>query len=311
MMSNIHGLADYRNQGSAPAPRQRTREMGGNQYQQPVDDQEAEATGISLSAPPENGAVVASIREQIFPRFKWKSFTWFISVVDIVMMIAILIVGQVNFGAAFVKGNSMAGPGTECLQYMGGKKTDLIQHGEFWRLATPIILHAGLLHLFMNLLFQLHFGFTFELRWGLWRFIGVYIVAGVGASLMSSVVTAASVSVGASGALFGLLGADFTYLIMNWVDIPGNKQEMCVIVFVIVINFVFGSIGPAVAGGDNTVDWAAHLGGLLTGMFCASFLTPVIFPTSKTSCYKWTGVGCYVGFTALLAILLFTNTVHY
>lgn len=307
-MSNIHGLGDYRDEErGVPRGNARRREMGGNQYGQPAE-QEYVASGIPLTF--DSGNAVPKISERLMPRFKLRTFTWFISLVDIIMMLATFIVGQVLFKAAFVRGNDMAGPGTDTLQYMGGKSTTLIRKGEIWRLVTPIVLHAGLLHIVMNLIFQLHFGFTFELRWGTPRFIGVYLMTGIGASLMSAVVNASAVSVGASGALFGLLGADFTYLIMNWEDIPGHKMEMCTIVFVVIINFLMSSV-PSAAGGDNAVDWAAHLGGLITGIFFAFFATPVIAPGPKHSMYQWIGVFLYCGFTGLLVLLLALNVVRY
>ena len=91
---------------------------------------------------------------------------------------------------------------------MGGKWEPDIRAGAVWRLLTAIFLHAGILHIASNLFFQLRFGYITELRWGRWRWLAVYIISGVMASLFSTKLGPRSVSVGASGALFGqCLGA--------------------------------------------------------------------------------------------------------
>lgn len=305
-MSNIRGIGDYSQPSGGGG---RSGPGGQRAYIAPEEDPRE---GIPLSAPPESAPHhIPSIRERIMPRFKRNTFTFWIAVVDVVMMIVLLIVGGVKFSGAFVAGNDMAGPGTDTLIFMGAKDTTRIREGQVWRLVTPIFLHAGLLHLFMNLIFTLHFGFTFELRWGIKRFIAVYFVSGIGASLLSACAVSAT-SVGASGALFGLLGADITYLIMNWIDIPGQTQEMCVLVFVIFINFLMGSVptsSEAASGQGSSVDWAAHLGGLLTGLFAGAILTPVIRPTLKTPIYKWSGVALWVVFFVITTVLLALNMV--
>eukprot|EP00462_Mataza_sp_D1_P000417 CAMPEP_0175096848 /NCGR_PEP_ID=MMETSP0086_2-20121207/4957_1 /TAXON_ID=136419 /ORGANISM="Unknown Unknown, Strain D1" /LENGTH=250 /DNA_ID=CAMNT_0016370289 /DNA_START=22 /DNA_END=771 /DNA_ORIENTATION=- len=250
-MSNIRGLGDYNNAGPAGG-----QGGGGGAAQRAyVGAEEDPRQGIPMTPAPESGPHhIPSIRERIMPRFKYRTFTFFIAMVDIVMMIVTLIVGGVKFGGAFVASNDMAGPSTECLQYMGGKSTELIRKGEVWRLVTPIFLHAGILHLAMNLLFTLHFGFTMEVRWGMKRYIAVYFIGGIGASLLSSCASSA-ISVGASGALFAILGAGISYLVLNWHDIPGNAQEMCILCFVVIINFLMGSISTNSNGQSSSVDW--------------------------------------------------------
>jgi membrane associated rhomboid family serine protease len=289
-MSNIHGINGFRDQ--TPARPQ-------SQYAAPEQD---EFVGIPFSPPPEHG-MVSSVREKIMPRFNKKTFCWFIICVNTVMLLVEFIVGEVVFpkskcsrgGGAMVKGNQMGGPSPVTLQYCGGKSTGLIQKGQIWRLITPVFLHGGLLHLVMNTLFTLQLGFTLELRWGIRRFIAVYFVAGLGGNLLSALAFWHSISVGASSALFGLFGANITYLIMNWIDIPGNSQEMCCMVFMVVLNFLYGA-----ADSKSSVDWAAHLGGLLSGLFTGAFLTPVMHPTLKTPMYK-------IGGSILTAVYFLTT----
>ena len=127
-------------------------------------------------------------------------------------------------------------------------------------------------------------GFTFEKRWQWPRFLCVYLLTGVAASLLSCAASPESVSVGArflfpspvclftlflpvhvffvaSGSLFGLLGADCSYLYMNWSQIPSRANEVCFLVMLIVINLLFGFTSNA---SDSTmqgnVDNFAHIG---------------------------------------------------
>ncbi len=76
----------------------------------------------------------------------------------------------------------------------------------FWQ-----VLHAGILHLASNLFFQCRVGFTMEQYWGTGRFAAVYVIAGFGGALFSCVTSPTVLSVGASGALFGILGAELAW----------------------------------------------------------------------------------------------------
>lgn len=245
-----------------------------------------------------------SISERLVPRFNKRTFTFFISMVDIVVMLVIFIYAGAEYGknALFDPQNEMAGPNAKVLYDCGGMICastspafpQTIESGSIWRLLTPIFLHAGLVHLISNLFFQMHFGFSFELRWSTKRFIAVYFITGIGASLLSCMAAgisgAGSVSVGASGALFGLLGANVSYLIMNWDDIPNQKCEMGLMVMVVLMNFLFALGSSAGASATDQapprIDNWAHFGGLLTGMMVGPWLTPVITVRPKTKMFQ-------------------------
>ncbi len=126
---------------------------------------------------------------------------------------------------------------------------------------TPIFLHAGVIHIGSNLFFQCMLGFTFEKRWTALRLGLIYLLTGVAASLLSVAASPKDVSVGASGALFGLVGADCSYLFMNWSQIPQRHQECCFLVFIILINLLFGFTSNATNDGmQANVDNFAHIG---------------------------------------------------
>jgi len=308
-MPNIHTISDFGSQRSGGGVPYRSGAQGFQPAQaQPGQgatflqgsapgDHWTEGVGpISLIAPRDTGDPSPSMVERCFPWISLYSFTTLISIVDVIMFIVTLIVGGVKYDGAVVKGNPMLGPSSLTLYEMGGKWEPDIKAGHVWRLITPIFLHAGLIHLASNLFFQLRFGYVLELRWSIVRFIVIYFVTGIGASFLSCLGSPGSVSVGASGALFGIIGANLSYLIYNWERIPHNKNEACILTFVVVINFLVGISG-------NVDNWA-HFGGLITGFLIGVSLPKPIYERPHENWYR-IGFGIGTGLLFLLfAVLL-------
>jgi len=299
-MSNIHTTGDYRDRpaagGSAAA------QGGPNRYRQQRDAPypgvlQPEERGISLMGV---AGPMPTLWEKLCPRLNPFTVTAILSVIQVIIFIVTLIVGQAKFDGAFVASNSMGGPSAETLLYMGGKYTpDIRDHYQVWRLITPVFLHAGILHIFFNLLFQCRFGFTFELRWTIPRYIIIYVMCGIGASLWSAVLSPVSVSVGASGALFGLLGADISYLVLNWAEIPQRGMEACTLVFVIIINLLYG-ISPEI---DNS----AHGGGLVTGLIAAPWVLPMLVPRTNEKLIRGISGAITMGVYLLFVLLIWVG----
>ena len=109
----------------------------------------------------------------------------------------------------------------ETMRDLGGKDTYLIREGEIWRLVLPAILHGGILHIFMNLAFQTYLCYTYERLWGTGRIAYFYFLTAIGASIMSAVCSPQSVSVGASGSLFGMLGCQ---MVPEWKSDKNSKS---------------------------------------------------------------------------------------
>lgn len=135
----------------------------------------------------------------------------------------------------------------------------VFNNGEYWRLLTVALTHGGLMHLFFNMYALLVLGNTLESAIGRNKFLAIFMISQLGASFASIYFGAINVvSVGASGAIFGLFGA--MVVISKRFGLE-TKQ-----VYVIVgINFVIGFIFPG-------IDWHAHLGGLISGFIAASVL---------------------------------------
>ncbi|CAL1385513.1 unnamed protein product [Linum trigynum] len=144
------------------------------------------------------------------------------------------------------------------LLFMGAKVNSLIDRGEIWRLVTSSFLHSGFLHLMVNCYSLNSVGPTIESLIGPKRFLAVYFTSAI-ASSATSYWLCKGPSVGASGAVFGLVGSLAVYVMRHKPMIQGGKQELQYIAQMIILNMVIGLLNPQI---DN---WG-HLGGLLGGI---------------------------------------------
>ena len=130
--------------------------------------------------------------------------------------------------------------------------------GESWRLATGMFLHAGFGHLIGNCLAIYVLGMTAEQAWGRLRSLGIYFVSGLAASFASAFLEPRP-SVGASGAIFGLMGAAVVFFRRHGGSFyPRNRRIGNALLGWGLLQLVLGSLSPIV---DN---WA-HFGGLAAG----------------------------------------------
>jgi rhomboid protease GluP len=174
---------------------------------------------------------------------------------------------------------------TSLLIDFGAKENALIMMGEYWRFLTPVFLHNGITHLAVNSYSLYILGTTVERLMGRGRFLFIYIMAGLMGSIASFIFSMAP-SVGASGAIFGLLGA----LIYYGIEHPAlfKRGFGKSILMTLVLNIVYGFSVPRI---DNF----GHFGGLIGG-FLASGVVGT--PFSRRSLKKRTA------FTAVMAVLL-------
>ncbi|XP_021601763.1 RHOMBOID-like protein 1 isoform X2 [Manihot esculenta] len=144
------------------------------------------------------------------------------------------------------------------LEKMGALDVDKVVHGhEPWRLVSCIWLHAGVFHILSNMLSLLFIGIRLEQEFGFIRIGLVYVISGFGGSLLSALFIQSGISVGASGALFGLLGGMLSELITNWTIYANKLAALSTLVLIIVINLAVGILPH--------VDNFAHIGGFLSG----------------------------------------------
>lgn len=155
--------------------------------------------------------------------------------------------------------NPLLGPSSATLVKMGALDVAKVVHGrQGWRLITCMWLHAGVVHLLINMLCLLVVGIRLEQEFGFVRIGLVYLVSGFGGSLMSALfIQSSSVSVGASGALFGLIGSMLSELITNWSLYANKVAALLTLLLVILSNLALGLL--------PRVDNFAHIGGLVSG----------------------------------------------
>ncbi|KAK4775472.1 hypothetical protein SAY87_023433 [Trapa incisa] len=158
------------------------------------------------------------------------------------------------------KENPLLGPSSSTLQKMGALRVSkVVDKHQVWLLITCIWLHGGVFHLLANMLSLLVIGIRLEQEFGFVRIGLLYIIAGLGGSLMSALFIQSNISVGASGALFGLLGGMLSELITNWTIYANKVAAFITLLVIIVINLAVGILPH--------VDNFAHIGGFLSGFF--------------------------------------------
>jgi rhomboid protease GluP len=151
---------------------------------------------------------------------------------------------------------------------LGAKYTQGILEGQVWRFVTPVFIHGGLLHFGVNMYSLFVIGRPVEAFFGHWRMLVIYLLSGIGGVLMSLALSPGTISVGASGAIFGLLGALGVFYFINRAAFgKAGAFQLRQIVFVALINLALG-LNPGI---DN---WG-HLGGLIVGAALTWFIGPV------------------------------------
>jgi rhomboid protease GluP len=144
----------------------------------------------------------------------------------------------------------------------GAKYNPAIIDGEWWRIATSMFLHIGVLHLFMNMLALFYLGTAVEKLYGTTRFVLIYMLAGFFGGVASFMLNP-HVAAGASGAIFGLFGAllffgvqykQLFFRTMGW-----N------LIFIVLLNISFGLLVPQIDNG-------AHIGGMVGGFIATAIV---------------------------------------
>lgn len=156
------------------------------------------------------------------------------------------------------KENPLLGPSSVTLQKMGALDVSkVVDKHQGWRLITCNWLHGGVFHILANMLSLLVIGIRLEQEFGFIRVGLLYIISGFGGSLLSALFIQSNISVGASGALFGLLGSMLSELITNWTIYTNKIAAFFTLVVIIAINLAVGILPH--------VDNFAHIGGFISG----------------------------------------------
>jgi len=208
--------------------------------------------------------------------------TYLIMIICLILFIAMYIFGD---GSTYVK----------TLVEFGGNAVYYTKSGDYYRLLTSIFLHAGIIHIVCNMYSLYVIGPQSESFYGKWKFLLIFLISGISGNLLSVALSGMNaVGVGASGAIFGLLGS-IVYFGYHYRVYLGNvlkSQILPIIGLNLLIGFTFSGI-------DNF----AHIGGLIGGVF-ASMAVGVPDKSSKSD--KINGIVLlliYLGFLVYLAFM--------
>lgn len=142
----------------------------------------------------------------------------------------------------------------------------VIVEGEYWRLFTSMFIHIGVAHLMCNCFAIYIFGTRVERYFGKKIFFGIYLISGLAGSIMS-VLFSMSISAGASGAIYGLIGAISALTYQRNKKVDGLSFYM--IAFIGITGLAFGFLDPQIGN-------YAHIGGLIIGYIMGFILCPEI-----------------------------------
>lgn len=154
------------------------------------------------------------------------------------------------------------------LEIYGARINSAIRAGELWRFITPVFLHGSVAHIFFNMYALLSIGSFLERQFGHGRFVLLYFLGAFAGNVFSFLFTGEDgYSIGASTAVFGLIGAQVVFFYQNR-ELFGRQARQAIsnMVFIIAINLFIG-LSPGI---DN---WG-HVGGLLGGAMFAWFASP-------------------------------------
>jgi membrane associated rhomboid family serine protease len=175
-----------------------------------------------------------------------------------------------NLAVAAICAFALGGPGDfGSIIRAGANVRSAVSAGEEWRLASSVFVHVGLVHLAVNVLALWSLGRLVEGLFGRARMLAIYGAAGIFGAIASHVMARAGVSAGASGAIFGLLGAALVELALHRGRYRREWRRSLLGALVVV---TLAQLGIGLLW--DMIDQWAHVGGLFGGALVAALLSP-------------------------------------
>lgn len=207
------------------------------------------------------------------------------------MTLGILVANLLLYGFAVKSGGSLQIPG-ELLVRLGANHPELVKT-QPWRLLTSAFLHAGPIHILFNSLALLYVGKILEVHFGSARLWVLYVVFAIGGGVGSNLwgaLRGGGISVGASGAVLGLILLGWVWARSSPERLGGLARQLGTWIFyAALLSFL------------PRVDWAGHAGGALAGALCALVIHPE--PGEETS-PAWGGLAVVVALVCLGAFAI-------
>jgi membrane associated rhomboid family serine protease len=174
-----------------------------------------------------------------------------------------------------------------------------IAHGEYYRMVSGFFTHSlpsaapfGIAHILMNMVALWGIGPQLENLLGRARYLALYLLSGLGSSVFVYVIVPHSAAVGASGAIFGLVGAYFVF--GQKMGVRGTNQMLLYYVIWLVLSWKYTS-------------WEGHLGGLVTGLTVGAILAYA--PRARRELVQWVGLAAVL-LVIVGATVVQTSRVH-
>ena len=207
--------------------------------------------------------------------------------------------GAVSLGWALV------GPrGARLLARVGGMKTTRVDKGELWRLVSAVFLHTDLIHLSLNLVGLFLVGRLVEAIFGEVRLFFIFLMSGILGAACSWLLMRTPLSVGASGGIYGLLGAALVFVLRHGDELPEDVRSHLrkQLLLAIALNLPIGFVLPI-------IDQAAHIGGLIGGALLGAVMGDGVTETARGHRAASAGMGVLSLLLLIGAVLGLARTI--
>ena len=251
---NIHGIGDTRDNNDSK------------------EDSSPLLLKINYRGDPREQSIPSYLKQTLCPFFSFKSFSFIIIVINIIIFIISLIPNGLD---QYLISYYFLPPSSKTLEIMGDLNGSKIRNSpeQAYRWIMGNLLHLDFTHIFFNCFSILIIGTWFEYLIGTWRFIVIYILSGILGSLFSVLVAFDITSVGASICICGIITAYLGYFVINWNAIPrifGVQNSCFLLAFPLLMAFMCipiftGSEGSGIEKGK--INLYGHLGGMIFGFF--------------------------------------------
>lgn len=205
--------------------------------------------------------VVEEVQEQqTEPRFEYGRGTLFIITLNVLVFICMMVTHGI--------GSFMNPTNAACLEW-GANYGPLTTSGQWWRLTTSTFVHDGIMHIGMNMAVLSYIGSIVERLYGTPRFFVIYLVAGLGGSLVSMYMQPQALCMGASGAVLGCVGAYISLLRLDRNEqnkhlVDSSLRSFTSLALLMIVTGFFRA---------HTDNWG-HIGGFVSGVLIGAFVVP-------------------------------------
>jgi membrane associated rhomboid family serine protease len=216
----------------------------------------------------ETGHDFAARRQFNRARGAYAAHTPVVTYAIIAICVGLFVIDIALSGGATLGGGSLLGGTLGPLGQENFINTFAVLDGQWWRVITSAFFHLGLLHIGFNMYVLFLYGAIVERMYGPIEYAAIYLLCAAGGSVLTILVDPAQSAVGASGAIFGLIGLLFVVSRRHHAVLGREARSMMAgigtyLVFLLVFTFAFPGIS-----------WTGHLGGLAVGIILGFFLPP-------------------------------------